>query len=74
MTNQFDAKIRFDPIAWLACDEETDTALVVKDLGTRASWEVRFPDGRVEKGFMKDPAAARAKARRVVEKACKKKT
>lgn len=68
MANQFDAKVRFDPIAWRAIDRETQLVATVIDNYPNVRWSVSFAGRIVERGEARNPRAARAKCRRVIEK------
>lgn len=70
MGNQFDAKIRFDPIAWRAYDEETGAVATVIEAGIKgAKWSVYFDaHGPRHEGYSPKPSSARARCRRVIAK------
>jgi len=74
VANQFDARIRFDAIAWRAfCPDSGAVLTVIDNGGERVSWSVRrlpprakHPPFFEEIGSAKNPKAARAKARRIL--------
>lgn len=67
MSNQFTAKIRFDPVAWRAYDSETRaSSLVIDNGGRNVSWSVKFRDAPERKGTSRSPSAARASCRRAI--------
>lgn len=68
MANQFHAKIRFDPVEWIAYDEETDAVLGVRDRRRDASWAVSIGEVVIGSGVVKTPVGARATARRCLAK------
>lgn len=66
-TNQFTAKIRFDPVAWRAYDPDTRSSSLVIDNGGRSvSWSVKFRDGQAKNGTATTPSGARAACRRAI--------
>lgn len=74
MANQFDSKIRFEPIAWRAIDKESGCVCTVIDDRGPTRWSVAYvgPKGLVnEGGTAKNPTSARAKCRRAVERLLK---
>lgn len=68
--NQFDAKIRFDAIAWRAYDKETGAYATIIDHMTDAEWSVSKGAFK-ERGRTKTPQGARAAARRCIARLAK---
>jgi hypothetical protein len=69
-TNQFTAKIRFDPIAWRAYDQETGAiATVIDHGGKRVDWYVVFSKSSRRDGYSTTPSGARAACRRAIASA-----
>lgn len=65
--NQFTAKIRFDPFAWHAYDEETRMYCTVVQSKTHATWTV-FSSGKVyDHGTSTTTSAARSRCRQIIE-------
>jgi hypothetical protein len=67
MSNQFDAKIRFDPIAWRSYYQDT-CATVLDKGGKNVTWWVIVRDGPRFEGTSTTPSGARAACRRTIEK------
>lgn len=64
MANQFNAKVRFEPVAWRAYDRGTQSSCLVTT-GIRYNWTVKYPGGRRD-GSSATASGARASCRRVI--------
>lgn len=70
MANQFDAKIRFDPVAWRAYDEESGAVATVIYAGAVGfKWVVYFnTSGPKHEGLSPTASSARAACRRRIDR------